>query len=312
MKLKDMKTGQTISCYLAVKKCEVRQTNTTPPKDYLDLTLSDGESEIVARVWEHSGPAPAVNNVIYVSASLTQYRGENQLKIKEWRNANTTEYNPTDFLPVTPRNLNDMRAQLEDYIRKVTDPGLAQILHEVFNIYYDDYIASPAALKHHHGYLGGLLEHSCGVVDHCLRQATADTDIDLLITGATLHDIGKCLDYNWKNSCVITMSDTGQLLGHITQGVMIISAQAPNCPDLTAEKLHLLLHLIASHHGKLEYGSPVEPCTREAIILHNADMLDMQMWKIAQAQAQVPEGEKWTGWVSGLNRKFWVGGKNER
>jgi len=297
--------GQTFQGFLAIKRCEVRQTSTK--KDYLDLTLSDGHTDMVARAWEHTGPAPTVNTVIYANAMMTQYRSDNQLNINKWRVSGDGECNPADFLPVTPKDVNQMREELKGYMLRITDPGLVQMLRSIFTFYYNDFIEAPAALYYHEPYIGGLLEHTCGVVDQCLRLATDDIDTDLLLTGAILHDIGKCLDYNWKNSCVITMTDTGQLLGHITQGMMLISGQAVNCPDLTTERLNLLLHLIASHHGKLEYGSPVEPRTKEAILLHNADMLNAELWKINKAQSQTPDGENWTGKVIGMNRRFWVG-----
>ncbi len=307
MKLSNYSTGQQLSGHLAVKKCNIRQTNQTPQKDYLDMLITDGETDIVARVWDHSGPVPQVNSVIHVTATINQYRGDNQLNISEWRQANQGEYNPKNFLPVCPHDLEKLWGQLREVMAKIMDLGLVQILSSVFSKHYKQFQEAPAALYHHGAYLGGLLEHTCGVVEQCLRLATEETDINLLITGAILHDIGKIFDYDWSG-CVITMTDAGQLLGHISQGMMLINSHAVNCPDLSTERLNLLLHLIASHHGKLEWGSPVEPSTREAILLHNADMLDVQLWKLAQAQAKTPTGEKWTEKVWELNNKrFWVG-----
>ncbi len=311
MKLKDYSIGQSISGYMAVKQCNIRQTNQNPPKDYLDLLLTDGEIEIIARVWDHTGQPPTVNTIIYTSAKLTQYRGQNQLNITEWRQANQGEYTQKNFLPVCPYDLEKLWSRLKETMVNIKDLGLSQILRSVFGKHYKQFQEAPAALYQHGAYLGGLLEHTCGVVEQCLRLATEETDIDLLITGAILHDIGKIFDYDWSG-CVIIMTDSGQLLGHISQGMMIINNHATNCSDLSTERLNLLLHLIASHHGKLEWGSPVEPLTREAILLHNADMLDVQLWKLAQAQAKTPVGEKWTDKVWSLNNKrFWVSNNNE-
>lgn len=306
MKLKDCPIGQMFSGYLAVKLCNIRQTNQNPPKDYLDLRLTDGDTEIVARVWDHSGKAPTENSVILVSANLTQFRGENQLNISEWRQAGREEYNPRDFLPVCPYDTNILMKQLENYILQVKDIGLAHMIRSIFSKHYNKLIEAPAAISHHHAYIGGLIEHTCGVADLCLRLATPGTDKDILLTGAVLHDVAKIFDYDWSG-CVMTMTDTGQLLGHITQGMMLIKSHAPYCPDISTEKLNHLLHLIASHHGKLEWGSPVEPCTLEAVLLHNADVLDVQLWKLNHARDQVSEGEKWTAIIKGLNRRFWVG-----
>lgn len=303
MQLIDYSVGQSFNGCLAVKQCNVRQTNQNPPRDYLDLLLTDGDSEIRARVWEHEGPVPAENSVIFVSARITQFRGEQQLNISAWRPAGQEEYHPQDFLPVTPCDTDILKKQLQEYILQVKDGGLGQMLDSIFAQHYDHFVTAPAAMVHHHAYVGGLLEHTCGVASQCLRLVTPETDQDILLTGAILHDVAKIFDYDWSG-CVVTMTDAGRLLGHIAQGMMLINNHAANCPDLSTERLEHLLHLIASHHGKLEWGSPVEPCTLEAVLLHNADMLDVHLWKLGQALDQVPEGEQWTGFVKGLNRRF--------
>jgi 3'-5' exoribonuclease len=130
-------------------------------------------------------------------------------------------------------------------------------------------------------------------------------NMDLLITGALLHDIGKIFDYDWSG-CVITQTDSGKLVGHIVWGsTMITEAAGPRGMKFT--KLIPPRHLIASHHGQKAWGSPVEPQTKEAVILHAADMLDYQMFAINQAKEEAKEGDAWTGKTKGMNKEFYIG-----
>lgn len=307
MKIKDCAPGQRYTGYLAVKDCAVREANNNT--QYLALVLTDGETEIMGRVWQHTGDPPGKNTIIHATAVIGEYNGKPQATIAHWQLARPGEYNPQDFLPVCPVDREELKARLRQHIAGVKDPGLSQLLFAIFRENKElskAFPAAPAAIFHHHAYLGGLLHHTVGVVDQCQRLATPDTDTDLLTTGAILHDIGKTLDYDWSG-CVFTMTDNGILLGHIVQGIMLINGHAHNCPDLSPSRLSLLLHLIASHHGQLDWGSPVEPACLEAVLLHNADMLDMQLFKLSQARSKISDGENWTDRVPGMNRRFYVG-----
>ena len=303
-KLSEVTLGEQFLGFLAVKDCSIRTTSSG--SNYLAMLLTDSTGTINARVWEHSGVAPAANTVIKVQGQINEYHGQMQITISKWRNANDDEYSPGDFLPVHPDRI-ALKSRLDRYIESVTDSGLSQLLgtfaHD--NDTIKAFIEAPAALFHHHVYIGGLLHHTDDVVEQCLRIATSETDRDMLVTGAILHDIGKIHDYNWSG-ITFSMTDNGRLLGHITQGMMMIKEYARNCPDLSQKRLSLLLHLIASHHGKLEYGSPVEPSTIEAILLHEADMLDVQLHKINNAIKQIRIGETWTDKILGMNRHFYV------
>lgn len=309
-KLNTASLGQPFSGTLVVRDCSVRQGSNS--KDYLALRLTDGETDITARVWEHTGEPPAVNIVIFVKAAQSEYKGQPQLTITEWRQARPEEYRPADFLPVCPADREELKKKLRGYIERVRDPGLSQLLYALFRDnkeFVKAFLAAPAATYHHHAYLGGLLQHSVSVADRCLSLLTPETDVDLLVAGALLHDAGKVYDYDWSG-LVISMTESGRLLGHIAQGLLLVDRHAKDCPDLAPERLSLLLHLIASHHGKLEWGSPVEPCTLEAVLLHEADYLDMQLFKLELARSQVPKGEGCTK-VPGFGRQFWFGERVE-
>lgn len=189
-------------------------------------------------------------------------------------------------MPVCPAGREELKEKLWGYIDSVRDPGLSQILYALLREneeYAEAFFNAPAAVYNHHAFLGGLLQHTVSVAGRCLSLATPETDIDLLVAGAILHDAGKVYDYDWSG-LVINMTDSGRLLGHITQGMMLVSRHAKECPGLSPGRLSLLLHLIASHHGRLEWGSPVQPCTLEAILLHQSDYLDMQIFKLERGR----------------------------
>jgi 3'-5' exoribonuclease len=304
-KLNEATVGEQFLGYLAVKECSIRTASNG--SSYLAMVLTDGETAINARLWDHSGATPITNTVIKVQGQISEYHGQLQITVNKWRQAVDEEYSPGDFLPVHP-DIDGLKSQLAHYIESVNDSGLSQLLQAFFNDSdtVKAFTEAPAAIFHHHVYIGGLLHHTVSVVEQCLRLATTETDRDMLVAGAILHDIGKIHDYNWSG-VMFSMSDNGRLLGHISQGLLMVDDYACDCPDLSSQRLSLLQHLILSHHGKLEWGSPVEPCTLEAVLLHKADMLDVELHKIEAARKQVSAGELWTDRVLGMNRSFYVG-----
>lgn len=214
-KLESCSSGQPFSGALAVRECSVRQAGSGT--DYLALRLTDGETEITGRVWDHSGEVPAANSVVFVSATLGEYRGQPQLTITGWRPARPNEYSPQDFLPVCPADKEELKEKLWGCIESVRDPGLSQMLYALLGEneeYAEAFFNAPAAVHNPHAYLGGLLQHTVSVAGRCLNLTTPETDVDLLLAGAILHDAGKVYDYDWSG-LVINMTDSGRLLGHI-------------------------------------------------------------------------------------------------
>ena len=199
--------------------------------------------------------------------------------------------------------------QFEDLKQMIKDDDYLHIVNELTiecKGLYKNFRDAPAAKYHHHAYIHGLLEHTVGVTNKALSMADEATDKDLLITGALLHDIGKTREYDWSG-CTITRTNRGKLLGHIVMGCLMIEEVDSRTETTPLEKSIKLLHLIASHHGKKEWGSPVEPMTKEAIILHQADMLDYQMHVIDKARNEAAEDAEWTGKVNGIGREFYLG-----
>lgn len=240
--------------FVAVKKCSVNENRNG--EKYLLLQVTDGKTDLPAVSWEHQGPAPKVNSVIKVDAVVTEYQNEKQLTISRWRNAKPGECDPKQFIPICPRSIESLRDELHYGIELVKDHEYRKLLEQT--IYYGeisaDFEEAPAAQGIHHAYLGGLLEHSLGVYQKAvLLVRKEEVNLDLLITGALLHDVGKIAEYDWSG-CVITRTDEGKLLGHITLGIQMVTEYAVKV-GMDKTKFMLLCHMIASHHGRREWGS---------------------------------------------------------
>ncbi|MFA5451646.1 MAG: HD domain-containing protein [Dehalococcoidales bacterium] len=280
---------------------------------YLSLTLSDGETDIASKQWNYVDDPPSENTVIKVQALLETYQGEPQLNIQRWRAAEEGECLQR-FIPMSPCDIKQMKESLLVFVGSISNKGLRKLVEAVLECSMEAFCQCPAAMYHHHNYIGGLLEHTLEVVRQAQKLSFGeDINDDLLLAGAILHDIGKIWTYDWSG-CSIIMTDLGKMVGHIVKGIVKVSEVGAKITELNDETIRLLLHLIASHHGKLEWGSPVEPVTKEALILHKADLADVEFWKIAKAASEVEPGQ-WTGKILGINREFYVpaipGGANE-
>jgi 3'-5' exoribonuclease len=314
MKLKEALPGNNYSGFVAVRKSFIGEAKNK--SKFADMIISDGHSEMSTKQWDVTGQPPKVNTVIFIEGMVNQYMGNNQLVVSKWRNAQPGEYAPGQFIPTYPGNMEDLWEEYGFLRSLVEDEEYGKMLdHFIFKD--SPFTMAPAAKSIHHAYLGGLFQHSISVAKLvCSMQTPQGTNGDLLITGALLHDLGKIEAYKW-DGCIIEESDRGKLLGHISLGLMILTEYATDYYStddhmsfkglLSDDKFMLLSHLIASHHGRLEWGSPVESRTKEAIILHHADMLSFQGNVIDKARAEATEGDAWTGKVAGLGREFWIG-----
>lgn len=315
MQLKDLSPGQTFTGIVAVKKCTIGEAKNRTK--FIDMLITDGQSDMTTKQWDFVGTAneaPKVNTVIKIEGTVGQYQGANQLTVSRWRNAEVNEYAPGQFIPKYPGSMEKLWEEYEFIYSLVEDEECKNLLdHYIFRPDPGnrpcDFTNAPAAKGIHHAYLGGLFEHSIEVANLVIAlDPGGKRNMNLLITAALLHDLGKIQAYNW-DGCVIEESDTGKLLGHIVLGLGILTDYAGFEGTISREKYFLLSHLIASHHGRLEWGSPVEPKTKEAIILHHADMLSFQGNVIDKAVAEAAGGDAWTGKVAGLGREFWIGSR---
>lgn len=304
--LKDHATGAALVGFLAVRKSSVGMTRGEFGKQYLNLSLFDGETEITAKQWDFGGQPPEENTVIKVAATMDSYQGQPQLIISKWRPVEPGECTQK-FIPVCPQNIDEMKHQLAQHIIGITHEGLHTIVRLTINAYEEMFCNCPAGMYHHQNYIGGLLEHTLGVVKIAKKLAFGENvNLDLLVAGALLHDIGKIYDYNWEG-CTITFTDEGKMIGHVANGLIVLETIYTQHPTIGLDKdtFRLLNHMVASHPGELEWGAVVKPVIKEALILHRADQMDTEWWKIDKAESEAEPG-KWTKKVLGFNKEFFV------
>jgi 3'-5' exoribonuclease len=292
---------------------------------YLALTLADKTGQFEARMWEDFAEAVkdcTAGCYVKVQGQVSKYQGKYQITLSKMRVAAESEIDTADFVPKTKFDIGEMKAELRGYV----DAFENQHLRSLVNSFLDDavigaaYIEAPAAKRLHHAWIGGLLEHVLCLVRVCLATAPfyPEVDKDLLVTGAVLHDIGKVRELSWRSSFEYTLE--GQLIGHISiaQGMLhekiakldaeaIAAAALGETPALFPQKLRLLVeHMVLSHHGKLEFGSPKLPMTPEAMLLSVLDDLEAKFQTLrnefaAAKAAGRPAGET-TEWVRSMER----------
>lgn len=291
----------------AVREITLAQTRTGG--SYLRLALWDGCERVEGRVWDGAmaeglaGQVKAGDVLVVVEARWAQFAGEKQLNIAAARPAQPGEYDPMQLRPKKEGipAVSDLIA-LMDTVRRW---HLRSLLDAVFTAeLLREFEAAPAAKGTHHNYAGGLLEHTLEVIRLCDAACSVygKLDRDLLVTGAALHDVGKLQEYD-SSSVTFERTDPGRLLGHIVMGWDLVRRAWVSIPGFPEQEGLHLEHLVLSHHGQREWGSPTEPCTPEAVALHHADLASARINQALEAVSGVACG--WTPKdVSG--RSFWV------
>ena len=298
-----MVKGDSFTGFLACTKVRVDEAKNK--KTYCDVTLFDGETEVMGKIWDHEPPTPIENSILKVAGIVDEYRGNKQLKITQWRQSKPEDgVKPDMFLPVTPMDRAWLYEQIMDSIQLIEDQDYKDVCVYFYTEYYDDLFNAPSAIGHHHAYLGGNMEHTYAVLEGCLRLPMTNINRNLLIAGALLHDVGKIKTYDWSG-CSICMSRQGRLMDHIVIGLQMLAEYACN-HTMDKLKFELLSHMIASHHGKLEWGSPTEPVLKEAMILHNADVMDATLFKVDKVLDDCDKDSEWTGKVKGMRNEMYA------
>lgn len=295
--------GETIrNVYLCKGK---RSAETRNGKPYDNLILQDKTGTLDGKVWDPNSQGIAdydEKDFIEVFGDVINYNGNLQLNIRQIRKAEEGEYNLADYMPTTDKSVDGMYEELTAYIRQISNKYLRQVL-EFYYIKDEAFIkkfkAHSAAKTVHHGFSGGLLEHTLSVTRMCDYFATSYSILnrDLLLSSAILHDIGKVKELSDFPDNDYT--DEGQLIGHIVIGVEMIDDAIRSIPDFPVKLAHELKHCIVAHHGELEYGSPKKPALAEAVALNMADSTDAKL----QTLTELFKGKTGTEWL-GYNRLF--------
>jgi len=285
-------------------------------KPYMTLKLMDRSGEIEARVWDrvdHLSAQFERNDFILVNGKTSVYLGKMQLVVQDLRRIEENLVNLGDFLPVTSRSQEEMRQELDRLLDTLSDPHVAALLRGFFDDpeFFARYRKAPAAKGMHHVYLGGLLEHSLAVAALAcdIGARYPQVNRDLLIAGAMLHDVGKVEELSYQRSFDYT--DEGKLLGHIIIGVQMVEDRVRAIPDFPEELSMMIKHLLLSHHGQYEFGSPKRPKFLEAVVLNFIDDLDSKINGIQSHIDKEPAREgNWTSYHRLYDRYFYKGKKD--
>ena len=306
MFVRELTDGQDLEKVLLVRGCELRSKG--DGSEYLRLSLGDRTGAVVAIVREHVRDAARVcepGRAVAVSGRYGVHaRYGPELTVEAVRAAEANEYDLAELLDGPPRGVEQMEQALRELVAQVQSRPLRELLDRVLGPdapTWPAYRDAPAAKRYHQAYRHGLLEHSLSVGEAVAVISTTfpGIDRDVAITGALLHDIGK-LDAYTSDPLAIDMTDLGKLHGEIALGYFRIRSEIERIPGFPDDVAAAVLHIILSHHGQLEHGSPVVPCTREATLVHMIDNLGGKLGSFDRLEKELPNGSAWSGYDRAL------------
>lgn len=284
--------GEQVDLFLLIKSATKGMASNGKP--FLTLILQDKSGDIEAKLWDISNDQVRnfqAETIVRVAGEVHNYRGRLQLKIRQIRPASSQDgVNVADFLETAPIDKEEISSKITQYIFEMKNPNLQRITRHLIKKYLDRFLEYPAATKNHHEFVSGLGYHVVSMLD--LAKAIAELypslDRDLLYSGIILHDLGKVIELSGPVSTTYTVE--GNLLGHITIVVNEIAKTAEEL-GIEGEEVVVLQHIVLSHHGKLEWGSPKQPMIKEAEILHIIDNIDAKMNMLDRSLKRVKPGE---------------------
>ncbi len=305
--------GDRVDELFLVKSARLSETKAGKP--YLILTVMDRSGELSGPIWDNAVQLHKLCNpgkIIRIVGLVQSYRDSLQLKIDSVQPVQKSTVELGDYFPVSSRNRQEMADELQALFRTIKNPYFKKLLNYFFNksdwwIKFQD---APAAKGIHHAYIGGLLEHSLSTarICHFMADHYEGVDRSLLLAGALLHDIGKLEELTARDG-VVEYTVEGRLKGHLVIGSEMVGEAAGRIKDFPKELLQQLQHLILSHHGRQEFGSPTVPMTVEALVLSFVDDLDAKMNLIEQLRRKMNSVELgWTEYQRTLERYLYLGG----
>jgi 3'-5' exoribonuclease len=317
MQVREFADGIEIAQALMVRQIEVRTRR--DGGEYLKLMLGDRTGSVPAVVWDSVAQARehcAAGEVVFVTGRYAVHpRFGPQLSVQSVRGARADEYVRDELLDGPSRTLDQMEADLRELVGTVQNPHLRRLLAAIFSegsTTWSNYREAPAAKRYHQAYRHGLLEH-CLTVAQAVSAISATfpgIDRDIAVTGALLHDIGKLEAYEVQGGA-IAMSDHGRLFGEIPIGYYLVRRTIERLDGFPGDLAQAVLHIILSHHGSLEHGSPVVPCTREATLVHMIDNLGGRLGSFDRIEKELPVGEQWSGYDKALGGGAYFAGRAE-
>ncbi|MDK1032132.1 MAG: HD domain-containing protein [Planctomycetia bacterium] len=311
--VKDLKTqGQMVEEVFFVVEKQLLTTKAGKP--YVRARLRDKTGEIEARWWDATRSAYegiATEGFLLVKGTVEIYNEKAQVRIDAVRPMEAGQVDLADFMPACPRDVGEMLAELKALLDTLKEPQLKALLEacQGDEKLMDGFSRAPAGVRNHHAYLGGLLEHTLSMarIADLLCSHYEGLNRDLLLAGVFFHDIGKTVELAYDFA--FSYTDPGQLIGHLIQGVSILEAKAAEVAAegnaVHEEILDQLKHMILSHHGQYEYGSPKLPMTAEALVLHHVDNIDAKLNHVFRETAEGEE--RWTPWSRMMEGRIYRG-----
>lgn len=290
----------------AIYFCKTKQSQQTKAgKTYFSMLLQDKTGVIDAKIWDLNNGIAHFEPMDYISviAQVVSFQGNLQLNVKQVRKAQAGEYHVADYMPCSSFDTNDMYQELTDLIKSVQDKYLNQLLTMIFlddKEFAEKFRNHSAAKSIHHGFIGGLLQHTLAVAKLCNYYASQYPILnrDLLLTAAICHDIGKLDELSEFPENDYT--DEGQLVGHIVMGTILLDGKMKQIEGFPVKLSNELKHCILAHHGELEFGSPKKPALIEALALSFADNTDAKLQIFIEELENKNDGGNWMGY----NRNF--------
>ncbi|HWF36673.1 MAG TPA: HD domain-containing protein [Solirubrobacteraceae bacterium] len=306
MRVRDFIDGCDVAQPLVVRQAEVRRRR--DGAEYLKVAFGDRTGSVVAMVWEEIGEARELcrlGEIVHVSGRYSVHpRYGPQLGLQALRSALDGEYDVDELVDGPPRSADQMETDLRGLLATIQNPHLRRLLALVFgegSPVWAAYREAPAAKYYHQAYRHGLLEHCLSVAQavSAISATFPGLDRDVAVTGALLHDIGKLEAYRLEGG-TIEMTDKGRLQGEIPLGYYRVRRAIERLEGFPPDLAEAVLHIILSHHGSLEHGSPVVPCTREATLVHMIDNLGGRLGSFDRIEKELPAGEQWSSFDKGI------------
>jgi 3'-5' exoribonuclease len=311
--LRDLEDGQRVAGAYAVRERELRRKKNGEP--WLRVVLGDSSGTCEAVSWEDAEGRYAVaapGSPVFVTGVFeTSERWGDKIKVSELREAAPEEYRAEDLTAESDVSFERLESDLRELLATVQDPQLRELLDRFFGEGSEKWARfrdAPAAKVYHQAYRHGLLEHTVSVAQAVSAAAAFFPGIDrgVAVTGALLHDIGKTEAYN-DDLLAIDLTDLGRLQGEIPLGYYMVRREIEEIPGFDPGLAQAVLHIILSHHGSLEHGSPVVPATREAVLVHMIDNLGGRLGSFDRLERELPDGESWSRFDRALSGSAYFG-----
>jgi 3'-5' exoribonuclease len=315
--IKTLAIGKQFIGFCVVRKKELRRKSNG--ELYLHLELGDWSGRLTAKIWDEAEKYSNlidVGKIIKIKAIVQQFQDRRDLRILKLRNIQSNDN--VDFkllLPKSEKDISKLRDRFFEHISSIKNPDLKKLLNNIFSDegLAEQFLISPAGKLWHHNYLFGMLEHVVSMLDisDVIKNHHFVVDIDLLKSGIILHDVGKIRGYDARG--FIEYTDEGRLLGHITLGFDLVKQKIEEMEDFPTELEKQLLHIVLSHQGKFEQGSPVVPQTIEAIVLHYINELDSKANALSRIiEYDILPDSTWSKFIPLLDRFIYHNSRNER